>query len=125
MAKKRGIYFTGVSGLESKLKKNATMNDVKDVIKMNTVELQKEAMRRAKFEGHFDGDVWMSPTGFTKRSIEFWLNQDGMSSKTGPQSEYAAYLEYGTRFMDAQPFMRPAFRKIKKQFQKDIKRLVD
>ena len=38
---KRGIYVTGVNALSEKLKKNATMDDVKRVVKTNTVELEK------------------------------------------------------------------------------------
>ena len=34
------------------------------------------------------------------------------------------YLEYGTRFMDAQPFVRPAFDEQKEKFKDDMQKLV-
>ncbi|MDT2640464.1 hypothetical protein P7D31_10090 [Enterococcus dongliensis] len=34
------------------------------------------------------------------------------------------YLEYGTRFMEAQPFMGPAYRAQKEIFKRDMDRLV-
>jgi HK97 gp10 family phage protein len=36
--------------------------------------------------------------------------EDGIpSSETGPTAEYAPFLEYGTRFQPAQPFMEPGY----------------
>ena len=34
----KGVYFTGVAALQEKLRKNATMEDVKNVVKMKTKE---------------------------------------------------------------------------------------
>lgn len=121
---KRGIYVTGVNALSEKLKKNATMDDVKRVIKTNTVELEKTMKQKAQFKGHFQGDVWMSPTGFTRRSISSTIVRGGMQGGVAPASEYAAYLEYGTRFMSAQSFVRPSFNQQKKIFLSDMKLLI-
>jgi hypothetical protein len=33
-------------------------------------------------------------------------------------------LEYGTRFMEAQPFVKPAYEVQKEQFKKDLDKLV-
>jgi HK97 gp10 family phage protein len=33
------------------------------------------------------------------------------------------YLEYGTRFMDAQPFVRPAYNEQKAKFIRDMNKL--
>jgi len=41
-----------------------------------------------------------------------------------PHTEYASYVEFGTRFMEAQPYMKPAFEKQSKQFRKDMNELV-
>lgn len=121
---KRGMYFTGIAALEEKLKENVKMTDVKNIVKKNAANLQKEAKRRAVFKGHFEGDVWVEPTGFTKRSIGIWSSNGGLTKKVGPQSEYAYYLEYGTRFMASQPFIGPAYRAIKREFMLDMNRLV-
>lgn len=34
------------------------------------------------------------------------------------------YLEWGTRYMEAEPTLNPAFQKIKQQFYKDVMNLV-
>lgn len=121
---KRGIYVTGVNALSEKLKENATLDDVKEVIKNSTIDLEKAMKQKAQFKGHFQGNVWMSPTGFTRRSISSTIVRGGMQGGVAPASEYAAYLEYGTRFMSAQPFVGPAYRMIRKQFLSDMERLV-
>ena len=41
-----------------------------------------------------------------------------------PTAEYAPYVEFGTRFMNAQPYLKPAFKKQSKQFRKDMNELV-
>lgn len=123
---KKGMYFTGIMALEEKLKENVKMTDVKNVVKKNAANMQKEAKRRAEFHGHFDSSgAWIVPTGFTKRSIGIWSSNGGLTKKIGPQSEYAFYLEFGTRYMDAQPFIGPAYRAIRQQFKDDMQRLVE
>lgn len=49
--------------------------------------------------------------GGTLRSSLTWeLDRDaeGLSAKVGTNVEYGPYVELGTRFMDAQPFLVPA-----------------
>ncbi|MFQ8894288.1 MAG: HK97-gp10 family putative phage morphogenesis protein [Dorea sp.] len=41
-----------------------------------------------------------------------------------PTADYAAYVEYGTRFMNAQPYMRPAYNAQKGKFKSDMQKLV-
>lgn len=36
-------------------------------------------------------------------------------------AEYAIYVEYGTRFMAAQPFMTPAVEQVRKSFERAVK----
>lgn len=122
---KRGINITGVNALSEKLKKNATMDDVKKVVKTNTVELNRKMVQKAQFKGHEKNGVFISPTGATRRSITTKLALNGMQGKDFPTTEYAFYLEYGTRFMSAQPFVSPAFRQQKPIFLSDMKRLVE
>ena len=122
---KRGIYVTGVNALSEKLKKNMTMDDVKEVVKKNTIDLNNAMVRKTQFKGHYDskGNL-VSPTGMTRRSINSTISASGMLGKVAPHTEYAPYLEYGTRFMSSQPFVGPAYRLIRKQFLNDMERLV-
>lgn len=109
----KGFKVTGLAELEKKLRKNATMADVKEIIKTNGAELNTNAQRKAPVD-----------TGFLRRSIVFQLASMGFEARVFATAEYAPYLEWGTRFMSSQPFMGPAFRIQKVKFEKDMRRLV-
>ena len=111
------IKIDGLDKLEKKLKKNVTMDDVKRVVKQNGAELQKTMQGKADFKMGYQ-------TGTTKRSIGLEIKDSGLTAESGPETEYAPYLEYGTRFMDAQPFVRPALEEQETQFKSDMQKLV-
>ena len=46
-----------------------------------------------------------------------------MTAVVSANTDYAAYQEYGTRYMTAHPFLRPALNEQGKQFINDLKRL--
>lgn len=122
---KRGVYFTGVDALSRKLKENASMKDVKTIVKVNSEELERTMREKAQFKGHYHNGRFVSPTGTTRRSIDRKMSRNGMQGKVGPKTEYSPYLEYGTRFMSAQPFVGPSFRKQSVIFIKDLARLFE
>jgi HK97 gp10 family phage protein len=70
-----------------KLKSNANMKDVKQIVKQNTAELTQGAQRKAPVD-----------TGNLRRSITMDLSDGGLTGKVKPTADYAPYLEYGTRF---------------------------
>jgi len=111
---RRNVSLKGVSELTMKLKSNANMKDVKQIVKQNTAELTQGAQRKAPVD-----------TGNLRRSITMDLSDGGLTGKVKPTADYAPYLEYGTRFQSAQPFMRPAFNKQKVQFKSDMDKLVE
>lgn len=111
MAKK--LQIRGLDKLQKKLKDTVTMDQVKQIVKMNTVEMNAKASRKAPVD-----------TGFLRRSIIFEIADGGMTGKSTPTAHYASYVEYGTRFMASQPFMGPAWRAQKEIFKKDMDRLV-
>lgn len=111
------ITFKGLDELEKKLKANMTLNDVKQTIKRNGIELQKKMVENADFTKGYQ-------TGTTKRSIGLEIKDEGLTAEVAPETEYAPYLEYGTRFMEAQPFARPALEDQAVQFKKDMQKLV-
>lgn len=55
-------------------------------------------------------------TGFLKRSIFITIKDVGLTAKIEPTASYAGYVEYGTRKMNAQPYVRPAYDKATKEF---------
>lgn len=111
------IKVHGLDKLQKALKQNATLDDVKKVVRHNGSELQKKIQSKADFTKGYQ-------TGTTKRSVGLEIKDGGFTAESGPETEYAPYVEYGTRFMEAQPFVRPAFEEQKKQFQSDLQKLV-
>lgn len=63
-------------------------------------------------------------TGDTAGSVNTVLTDHGMTANVGPTTEYSPYVEYGTRFMKAEPTIRPAFEKQVPIFIRDMKALV-
>ena len=47
-------------------------------------------------------------TGMLRNSISTTIGAGGLSAEIGPTASYAAHVEFGTRRMRPQPFMRPA-----------------
>ena len=117
------MKITGIDALQKKLRKNATLDDVKHVVKSNGAQLTTRIQKHAVFRGHYEGKKFVKPTGFTKRSVILSLSRNNLEATTGPTSDYAGYVEYGTRFQAAQPFVNPAFDIQKKIFLNDLKEL--
>lgn len=111
------LKIEGLDKLEKALKENVTMDDVKRVVRHNGQQLQKKVQDNADFTRGY-------ATGETKRSIGLEITDGGFEADVEPTTEYSPYLEYGTRFMDAQPFVRPAYNEQKEKFKKDMQKLV-
>ena len=111
------LKVTGLDKLEKALKPNATLADVRKAVRHNGSELQKKMQQKADFAKGYQ-------TGTTKRSIKLEMQDGGYSASVGPETEYAPYLEYGTRFMQAQPFVKPALDEQKSQFFSDLEKLM-
>lgn len=124
------IQIEGIKELQKQLKRNADLSDIKFVVRQNGSELQRRMQGKADFKGHYGykkgkkGKVFIKPTGTTKRSIGLDIKDGGMTADVGPTTEYAEYLEFGTRFMNAQPFAQPAFDEQKDLFISDLKKIM-
>jgi|SRR5690625_782220 len=105
--------FKGLDKLRRQIVKNADLGDFRKEIKKHGAELQNNAMRKAPVD-----------TGNLKRSITIEIKNDGMQAHIYPTAEYAPYVEYGTRYMTSQPFMRPSFQSQLEKFKADLQRLV-
>lgn len=108
------IKIVGLEKLQKKLKQNVQMDDVKRVVRHNGAEMQEKAQQNAPVD-----------TGYLKRSIGLEITDGGMTAELEPKADYAPYPEFGTRFMEAQPYLAPAFRDQAGQFRKDMKKLVE
>lgn len=106
------IKITGIDKLQMKLKKNVQMSDVKKVVRKNGSELQKKAQKNAPVD-----------TGTLQRSITLEMRDSGKTAEVEPTVDYGAYVELGTRFMTAQPYLKPAFNEQKEKFKQDMRKL--
>ena len=111
------IKITGLDKLEKALRENVTMDDVKKVVKHHGSQLHKRMQQNADFVKGYQ-------TGTTKRSIGLEIADGGFTANVGPETEYSPYLEYGTRFMNEQPFVKPSLDEQEKQFKNDMQKLV-
>lgn len=112
-----GIKVKGLDKLQKALKENVNLDDVKTVVQKNGEQLQRKMQKNADFKKGYQ-------TGTTKRSIGLEIKDSGFTAEVGPETEYSPYVEYGTRFMEAQPFVRPAFEEQKTKFKSDMQKLV-
>lgn len=113
----RSIKITGIEKLEAKLKKGITLDHVSDTVKQNGADLQTLMARNANFVKGYS-------TGTTRRSIHSMYTDLGLTVTVEPTTSYASYLEYGTRYMAPQPFVRPSFNVQKEIFKRDLKKLM-
>lgn len=111
------IEIIGGDKMVRSIAKRVDKSEVNNVVKRNTAQLQEKMMKNASFSQGYQ-------TGFTKRSISIELFPMNLSGEVGPGSEYSPYLEWGTRYMDAQPFVRPSAREQRIIFVNDMKNLI-
>ena len=111
------VKIIGLEKLQKALKDNITLSDVKKVVRENGKELQRKMQDAADFKKGYQ-------TGTTKHSIRLEVIDGGFTAEVGPETEYAPYVEYGTRFMEAQPFVRPALEEQSIKFKSDLNKLM-
>lgn len=100
--------------LQSELEKRQELTPFQSVVAANGSKLQRKAMAKAPID-----------TGTLMRSITMDTKDDGLTATVTPEAEYAAYVEYGTRFMAAQPYLRPAFETMRPRFIADLRKLME
>lgn len=61
-----------------------------------------------------------------RKRLKMYADLTGDSKKQRIKSlcDNKMYLEYGTRFMSSQPFVRPALEEQEKQFKSDLEKLM-
>lgn len=121
------IEFKGVEEFMDALTKEASLESKKKAVHKNGASLNKKVVRNAVFNGHMEwekgkGYVFTKPTGYTKKKIKIEKQLDGLIARVYASSGYSGYLEVGTRFMSAQPFVKPAMEEVVPQFLADLAR---
>lgn len=108
----KSIKLEGMEKLIRRIDKLKDKTKVQQVVRNNSMEFERKAKEKAPVD-----------TGFLKRGIQVKVgNLEGRITST---ANYSGYLEYGTRYMRAQPFMRPTYNEIKNQFKEQLKKAVE
>jgi len=77
---------------------------IKTVVQIAARNIEKDAKQRMT-------DWPAVDTGATRNSIFVDPGTPSFSQKIGPTTEYAPFIEFGTRYMSARPYMIPALEK--------------
>lgn len=109
------LTIKGAEQLVYALQTAANMKAHKAIVKKFGGKLQSSAKRKAVFSKGYS-------TGATARSIQLEIMDGGFAAKVEAGTDYSGYLEKGTRKMEAQPFMKPAFDEIEPQFIAELRR---
>ena len=118
------VKMVGMEKLEKKLKKNTDLSAVKTVVKKNGAEMQTKAQKNAPVGTPASTGIPNYVGGKLKQSISLKIADAGMTAEVEPKVHYGAYVELGTRYMKAQPYLRPAFDEQKEKFKRDMSKLV-
>jgi len=113
------IRFEGFAELSAAMKKNLNMSAVKRVVQKNADQMNqhmKDNAEAAFTKGYSKGG--------TASSINTEIKDGGLTGEVAPTTEYAPYVELGTRFMEPEPFIKPAWETQKEQFKADMDKLV-
>lgn len=111
------LNFQGIEQTTTKLGKIADMTAVKAALKQNTVNLQENVIRRMPIT-YIKG----YSTGFTENHTNSYFSNGGLTGKVILETSYSQYVEFGTRYMSAEPVMKPALNEIYPQFVSDVKK---
>ena len=117
------IRFEGLTALVQGINMQKTKKQkVQNLVMKNGAKLQSETQNRMTRSGAYSKGY---STGYTRSSTTLDIQDGGMTAIVAPHSEYFPYVEYGTRKMEAEPTLGPAFRLVATSFMTDIKELMN
>lgn len=105
--------INGVDEMIARMERLAKPADVRRAVDKNTRQMETLMKRKAKFSKGYS-------TGKTKASIRSEKRDGGYTGAVMPMTEYSVHLEYGTRNMVPQSFVRPAMWEQKIMFIEDV-----
>lgn len=105
-------------GLIRELERLSDKSKIQRIVRDDGAALNRTMKQNAVFTKGYS-------TGETKRRISTSYKDGGMTAEVGPDTNYAIYLEYGTRFMAAQPFIKKSLDQVAPRFVDHLKELVE
>jgi len=94
-------------------------DDVDFILEMNAKEGVGIAQKKAKevmIKGYWTGNLW--------RQIEY-QKVGKLHHRVISNAYYSGYLEFGTRYMNKEPFMFPTYKVLTQNQYNDLKRLLN
>lgn len=110
------VKFEGLDKLIkdfSKVTKSEVNNTLRTIVRVNGSEMQRQAKDYVPYD-----------TGALQSSIGITMKDGGLTAEIAPTMHYAGYVEYGTRNMSAQPYMRPAYLEQEIDFRNDMEEVI-
>lgn len=108
------IKIEGLDGLIVKIPKT----------KKRLVDKARLAILEATFNCQREARVLVpKDTKNLMRSIQARLTAGGFQGIVGTNVNYAAFVEFGTRKQNPQPYLGPAFDKISKEFDEQLRKI--
>ena len=106
-----GIKVNGLDQLNAKLRKNMDLNAVKTIVKKNGADLQKKAQHYV-------------PVDYWNIKKKHWpqYQDGGLTAVVAPTTDYAEYVEYGTRFHGITTVHAPALGEQKQIFKSRLRK---
>jgi len=93
------INIIGTGNIQNKLQNKVNNRKIEETLDSTALKIENDAKQICPVDtGRLRGSINTRKCGSTCRSI-------------GTSVEYAQYVEFGTRRMQAQPFLRPALHK--------------
>jgi len=119
------VYFDdkGIHELTVKLTSNMNLDAVRTIVKNNGSNMQKKAVRNSPVGSEASTGIKGYKGGHLKGSNRLEIKNNGLTARVYNTAEYSGYVNFGTRFMDARPFMTDAFNEQKVKFKADLQKL--
>ena len=105
------ITLSGIDSLLKALSGEEVKGKVSKVVQKHGAAMHKAALRNVPVD-----------TGHLKRSITLEVNS--MTATVQEHADYGIYVELGTRYMGAQPYMKPALQSVEGPFVADLRKAV-
>jgi HK97 gp10 family phage protein len=107
------VKLEGFEEFQSRLKKNVKLEDVKVVVQYHGSQMEQTAKI-----------ICPNRKGHLQASIRLDIVNNGFTAEVAPHMNYAGYVEWGTRYMASQPYIRPAFMQESARFKADLAKLM-
>lgn len=114
------VKIEGLDKLQKKLVKMQKMSEVKKTVAEFATGAVSD-LQRQTYVSFIKG----YSTGWTREHADKSIEDSGFTAVIGVRdTNYAKYVEFGTRYMEAEPFMQPMIDRQSREFKRRLERLV-